>query len=166
MTWSRGWLLWLACCQETGTQSVKASPTAGPAARDANTVAGTPSAALPNSYEDETSTRPVELLKSQFASGIKDREPLDEIKVARPGTRTYLHLVLRNRSQRERKVQVSFSVNGDKRSEVTLNVADAWSFRTWGYNTLRKADTKGKLTAVVEDDEGHLLGELQLPIEP
>jgi hypothetical protein len=116
--------------------------------------------------DDETSTRPMELLKARFTSEVKNREPVDDLKVAQAGKRTYFHLTLRNRTGRERKVHVTFFVNDDKRTELDLDVAESWSFRTWGYNTLRSTDKSGKLRVTVEDDEGYPVADMTLPIAP
>lgn len=116
--------------------------------------------------DDETSTRPMELLKARFTSEVKGREPVDDLKVAHAGKRTYFHLTLRNRTGRERKIHVTFFVNEEKRTELDLDVAESWSFRTWGYNTLRSTDKNGKLRVTVEDDEGYPVADMTLPIAP
>lgn len=119
----------------------------------------------PSAAEAELETRPVELLKFQFTSAVKDREPVDRLDAARPGARVYAHLTLRNRTGRDRAVHVEFAVDGKKRTELDLPVKESWSFRTWGYNTMQTKDT-GELTVSVTDDEGHPLGDFTLPIRP
>ncbi len=115
-------------------------------------------------YEEETSTRPVELLKFRFTSGVKAREPVDELRSVAPGERVYAYLTLRNRTGRARQVHVEFAVNGESRTVKDLDVAESWSYRTWVYNTVLKKDKPGKLSLVVTDDEGHPLVEESLPI--
>jgi len=116
--------------------------------------------------EDELSTRPVQLLKLQFTSNVKNKEPEDTLDHARPGQRVYVHLTLRNRSKRERKVEVVFAVDGKPEPPIELNVGDSWSWRTWGYKTLSKKDTKGKLRVTVTDDEGNPVADGEIPIHP
>jgi hypothetical protein len=94
---------------------------------------------------------------------VKDREPVDRLEVARPGSRVYAHLTLRNRTGRDRGVHVEFLIEGKKRTELDLPVKESWSFRTWGYNTLQAKD-RGALVVSVTDDEGHPLGDFTLPI--
>lgn len=147
---------------------VTAGPDAGVAAAPTQALPSLPSLdagkAPPGSYEDETSTRPLELLKFQFTSAIKSRQPVDKMVLAKPGARVYGYLTLRNRSGHARKVHLEFTVNGDKRTEIDLDVAESWSYRTWGYNTVLAKDKTGKLTLVATDDEGHELLSESLPI--
>jgi hypothetical protein len=119
----------------------------------------------PSAAETELETAPVELLKFQFTSAVKDREPVDRLDAARPGARVYAHLTLRNRTGRDRAVHVEFAVDGKKRTELDLPVKESWSFRTWGYNTMQAKD-RGTLSVSVTDDEGHPLGDFTLPIAP
>jgi hypothetical protein len=114
--------------------------------------------------DDELSTRPVELLKFQWTSGIKNREPVDHLAVAHPGDRVYAHLTIRNRTGRTRSLHLAFSVNGKVRSELDLDVVESWSYRTWGYDTVLKTDKAGKLTLSVTDDEGQPIDDEELPI--
>ncbi len=120
-----------------------------------------------DSYADsELSTRPVELLKLQLTSAVKDRMPVDKLAVTHPGDRVYAHLTVRNRTGRPRKVHLLFGVNGKSQTEMDLEVAESWSYRTWGYDTLLKTDKPGKLTLSVTDDEGNPLEDVELPIAP
>ncbi|MFO0550482.1 MAG: hypothetical protein U0271_18955 [Polyangiaceae bacterium] len=125
---------------------------------------GAASAAEDSAYAEETSTRPVELLKFQWTSGVKSMNPVDKLDHAEPGQRVYAHLTIRNRTGRPRTVHATFSVNGKVRTEnVTLDVKESWSFRTWAYVTLQKKD-EGKVTVVISDDEGFPLVDETLPI--
>ncbi|MEO7108874.1 MAG: hypothetical protein ABI183_00435 [Polyangiaceae bacterium] len=125
---------------------------------------GAPSSVPTTTYEDETSTRPMEVLKFQFTSAIDQRKPTDKMVLATPGDRVYAYLTLRNRSGRKRSVHLEFSVNGDKRTEMDLDVAESWSYRTWGYNTILPKDKTGKLTLSVTDDAGNPILDESLPI--
>jgi len=83
--------------------------------------------------------------------------------VRRPGQRVWAHLTLRNRSAETRTVKLVFRVNGDERTAVTLDVEPSWSYRTWGYNTLRDFDV-GEMSIEVTDDTGATLVTDKLPI--
>lgn len=106
------------------------------------------------------------VLKMTLASGIKDKAPADKLASAKPGQRVWAHVTLRNRSGSSREIDVVFRVNGKERTRVTLDVQAAWSFRTWGYVTLRPTDVTGELEAVVVDDSGEELGKMTIPIRP
>ncbi len=123
----------------------------------------TPSAVAELSAQQEMSTRPVEILKFTFTSGVDAKNPADSLTSGKAGTKVYAHLVVRNRTGRARKVNVAFELNGKTRSEVELTVDESWSWRTWAYNTVPK-DAKGTLRVIVTDDEGHPLGDYSLPI--
>jgi hypothetical protein len=113
---------------------------------------------------NEDESRPVEMLKHQFTSAIKDKNPADRLTSAQAGKRVYFHMTVRNRTGRDRKLHVTFLVNGEKRSEVDLTVAESWSYRTWAYNTLQSKDTKGKLEVQITDDEGNPIVDETLPL--
>lgn len=116
--------------------------------------------------DDELSTRPMELLRFRFTSGIEGREPKDELDHARPGQRVYAYLALRNRTGRARTVTLAWKVNGEARTTTELNVDESWQFRTWGYNTVLGKDTKGTVELEVTDDAGHVVVEKAIPIRP
>ncbi len=124
-----------------------------------------PSAVSEQSADSEMSTKPVEILKFTFTSGVGSKNPVDSLTTAKPGTKVYAHLTVRNRTGSARKVTVTFELNGKTRSEVELSVDESWSWRTWAYNTVPK-DAQGTLRAIVTDDEGHPLGDYSLPIGP
>jgi len=113
---------------------------------------------------DELSTKPLELLKFRFTSGVNNKEPIDRLDHATPGKRVYAHLSVRNRTGRARKVTLAFAVNGKEASKVELTVDESWEWRTWAYNTLAASDTKGTLSLSIIDDEGHPLADESLPI--
>lgn len=110
--------------------------------------------------------KPMEVLKFQFTSRVKGREPVDKLSRGRPGERVYAYITLRNRTGRERSVHVSLRVNGKSQSEVDLDVAESWSYRTWSYATISKNEKPGKLEVVITDDAHAVLVEQSLPITP
>jgi hypothetical protein len=144
-------------------EGARDAPSAPPPSVAAPPAPSSPAPISPSAVEAELETAPVELLKFQFTSAVKDREPVDRLEVARPGSRVYAHLTLRNRTGRDRGVHVEFLIEGKKRTELDLPVKESWSFRTWGYNTLQAKD-RGALVVSVTDDEGHPLGDFTLPI--
>jgi hypothetical protein len=116
--------------------------------------------------DDELSTRPMELLRFRFTSGVEGREPKPELEHAKPGQRVYGYLAIRNRTGRPRTITLAWKVNGEARTTTDLTIDESWQFRTWGYNTLLAKDTKGTLELEVTDDAGHVVVEKKLPIRP
>lgn len=110
--------------------------------------------------------KPMEVLKFQFTSRVKGREPVDKLWRGRPGERVYAYITLRNRTGRDRSVHCSIRVNGKSQSEVDLPVVESWSYRTWAYATIPKSETKGKVDVVITDDAGQVLVEQSIPITP
>lgn len=104
------------------------------------------------------------ILKLAFASAVKDKMPADELKAAGPGQRVWVHLTVRNRTGEAKRVSLIFRVGGEERSTVDLTIEPSWSFRTWGYNTLRAVDTSGELTVEVREAGGPALASARLPI--
>jgi hypothetical protein len=130
----------------TATAKPIASATAKPAA---STAAPTPS---------------MQVLKLTLTSDVKQKEAVDELTEAGPGQRVWAHVTIRNRAPDARRVSLVFKVDGEERSTVDLQIASSWSFRTWGYNTLRASDKSGELTVEVRDDGGSVLSTAKLPI--
>jgi hypothetical protein len=128
-------------------------------------LAPTPAPGTSAEVDEETSTRPVELLAFAFTSGVKHKAPVDTLRSAKVGQKVHAHLTLRNRTGRARKVELRFRVGGELRTELSLEVGEAWSWRTWGYNTVLASDRGKKLSLEVVDDEGHPLVDAELPIE-
>ena len=119
---------------------------------------------LASASSSETAPKPpLQLLKFRFASAIKGKEPEDELTSAQPGERVYAHFTLRNRSSEARVVKVAFRVNGERRTLLELRVEPSWSFRTWGFNTLKHGDS-GEISVEAIDDSGTLLVSEKLPI--
>jgi hypothetical protein len=100
-----------------------------------------------------------------FTSEVKKKEPADQLKVARPGQRVYAHVTMRNRTGDTKPIALVFRVNNDERSKVDLKAEPSWSYRTWGYVTLRAADLTGEVTVEVRDDAGKVLEKARLPIK-
>ncbi len=104
------------------------------------------------------------VLKAVFTSEVKNKEPTDVLKSAKPGQRVWAHLTVRNRCDVLRTLSLTFRVGGAERSTVDLNIDPSWSFRSWGYVTLRKGDA-GKLELEVKDEGGAVLVASSLPIK-
>lgn len=148
-----------------------ASPTAPPTSSSLPTPTASPETpkkttpVVPVDAEDELSTRPMELLRFRFTSGIRDREPEDDLREARPGQRIYAFLAIRNRTGNKRGITLSWTVGGQPRTKLDLDVDESWQYRTWGYNTLGPTD-RGTLRLEVTDDAGNSVVERELPIRP
>lgn len=104
-----------------------------------------------------------EVRAMHFTSGVKDKEPIDNLDTARPGKRVYAHLTVRNRTAGPRKLTVSFRVAGVERSSTELDVERSWSYRSWAYMTLKPTD-KGTVGVLVKDDYGEKVAEAEIPI--
>ena len=150
----------LAGCDEPPLPGV--ADAAAPTATATAARAPAPTAAA----SAEPKAQSVQLLHFTLTSGVKNREPVDELDAAAPGQRVYAHAAIRNRTGRSRRVSLVFRVGGEERSTVDLTIDESWSFRSWGYNTLRAGDTSGELTVELRDDEGGLLKTAKLPIKP
>lgn len=114
----------------------------------------------------EETQEEMKLLKMTLASGVRDKEPIDKLASAKPGQRVWAHVTLRNRTGFAREIDLVFRVDGKERSRVTLTVEHSWSFRTWGYVTLRSTDTTGDVTVTVVNDSGDELATAKIPIKP
>jgi hypothetical protein len=149
------------CDGRAAASEPDAAPPPAPPTSTASSSARAP-AAPASSAADKA---PLQLLKLVFTSEVKNKEPVDKLDYAQPGQRVYVHLTLRNRGADVRPVTLSFKVNGDARSKVDLKVDPSWSFRTWGYNTLRAGDLTGELSVELRDDAGALVTSARLPIK-
>ena len=132
--------------------------------------AGTPPAAPqgepPPAPPADEAVQEMKILKMTLASGVRDKEPVDKLASAKPGQRVWAHVTLRNRTGFAREIDLVFRVDGKERSRVTLNIETSWSFRTWGYVTLRPTDTAGDVTVTVVNDSGDELATQKIPIKP
>jgi hypothetical protein len=134
-----------------GPDAAPPPPSAAPSARPAPSASAAP---------DKGELR---VLKLVFTSDVKDRQPVDDLKSAKPGQRVWAHLTVRNRGASPRTITLVFQVNGAERSRVDLTVDPSWSFRTYAYSTLRKTDM-GELELEVRDDAGALMTTKAIPI--
>ncbi len=139
-----------------GASSAKGAPAGPGGAPSGRATAAPPKIA-------DTPAYAVELQKFVLTSAVKSKEPSDLLDAAKPGQRVYGHLTVRNRTDGPKRVSLSFRINGDERTLVDLTIEKSWSWRTWGYVTLRKED-KGELTVHVFDDHGAELGTQSIPI--
>jgi hypothetical protein len=156
-------------CAACGDGPAPAADAGAPRGSSATSAPAT-SAAAASAQAQTAKTAPpvpegVDLLKFALTSGVKDKDPKDTLDHAKPGQRVYGHITVRNRTEGPKRVSLSFRVNDDERTVVDLNVEKSWSWRTWGYVTLRK-DDKGELTVHVFDDHGAELGKQSIPIKP
>jgi len=158
---------WLAVAIAAGScRSRDASDADAAASASASASEPVPSASASASAASSALAIPLELQRFTFTSRIKAKEPADTLDKAESGQRVWAHFALRNRSGETRKITVTFSVNGEKRTSLDLKVEPSWSFRTWGYVTLRKTDTEGELTLEALDDRGVPITSGKLPIVP
>ncbi len=150
-----------ACDPEAGASPGDAgdAPKATATATAAPKASGSAKAAAP---ADKASR--IQMLAFAFTSEVKNREPSDKLDAAGPGQRVYAHLTVRNRTGATVPLTLTFSVNGEERSKVDLKADASWSFRTWGYNTLRKGDLTGELVVEIRDDQG-VVATHKLPIK-
>lgn len=110
--------------------------------------------------------KPVQLLRFRFTSGVEQRDPVDQLHVARPGQRVWAHLRVRNRSGRARCLKLLWRIDGKKRTELSLEVGESWNWRTWAYATLRDSDRSGAIELEAVDDQGNVVAQKRLPIVP
>jgi len=162
-------VLALAGCPEgssAGATTVDGGPTPDAATNVSDAAPpATPSSPPPPSSPPTTRAErgSLELLKLTLTSDVQKKEPVDKLDVAKPGTRVYAHLKLRNRTGETRKVRVDFLIDGKLRTPLELEVAPSWSYRTWGYNTIKAGDA-GELEVRVYDDDGATITTARLPI--
>ena len=117
-----------------------------------------PSASIPPAPKP-----PLQLLRFRFTTAVHGKEPVDELLAIAPSERVYAHVALRNRSGETRKVKMVFRVAGVDRTSLDLDVQSSWSYRTWGYNTVREGD-KGDVEVTIVDDTGATLVDEKIPI--
>jgi hypothetical protein len=147
-------------------------PSASVATATATAVAPAPAGSAPASVTGggsrgaspaASANAPLEVLRLRLTSAIKDKEPVDDLTRAEPGKRVWAHVTARNRGAGKAGVQLVFRVDGDVRTTVDLDVDRSWSYRTWGYVTLRP-DDRGELEVEVIGDGEQALAEATLPI--
>lgn len=149
----------LAACDDPPSAPAVASSAAPPGSAASKAAAPASASAAPVKL-------PLQILRFTLTSEVKAKEPVDKLEVAEGGQRVWAHLAVRNRTGGAKRLTLRFLVGDEERSSVDLTVESSWSFRTWGYNTLRATDKAGELTVEVRDDEGALLQKATLPIKP
>jgi hypothetical protein len=147
----------------SGVTGAPSSPPAPAEGAPAGSSSSKPRPTDPAEAEDQAEMR---LLKLTLAPGVRDKEPVSKLEAAKPGQRVWAHVTLRNRTGFAREIDLVFRVNGKERSRVTLNVESSWSFRTWGYVTLRPGDVSGDVSVSVVSDSGEEIGAAKVPIKP
>jgi hypothetical protein len=105
-----------------------------------------------------------EVLRMTLTSGVRSRNPIDALEAAEAGQRVWAHVTARNRTGAQKRISVVFHVNDEERSTVDLKIDPSWSYRTWGYVTLKPADAGHELHVEVRGEGGALLAEDSLPI--
>ena len=151
----------------SGMSSSSSSPSPSErAAPPAGTPPAAPQGEPPPAPPADEASQEMKILKMALASGVRDKEPVDKLASAKPGQRVWAHVTLRNRTGFAREIDLVFRVDGKERSRVTLNIETSWSFRTWGYVTLRPTDTAGDVTVTVVNDSGDELATQKIPIKP
>lgn len=108
---------------------------------------------------------PLKVLAFVVTSDVKNRDPVDELKVAQAGQKAWGHITVRNRSKEERRLTMYFYVDGDQRSMVDLKVKPSQSYRTYAFNTIKPSDKDKTFRVEVRDDTGTLLQEAKIPIK-
>ncbi|MEO7329291.1 MAG: hypothetical protein ABI193_11975 [Minicystis sp.] len=151
-------LVLVTACEEKPSASATPSATASIAAAPAKAPA-------PASASAAQEKLPLQILRFTLTSEVKAKEPVDKLEVAETGQRVWAHLAVRNRTGASKRLTLRFLVGEEERSSVDLTVESSWSYRTWGYNTLRASDKSGELNVEVRDDEGALLQRATLPIK-
>lgn len=97
-----------------------------------------------------------------LTSDVKGKEPVDELATVAAGKRLYAHLQVRNRGE-ARPLRLEFRVDGNLRSKIDLEVIHSWSYRTWGYNTLRASDVGLTAEAKILDGD-EVVASAKIPI--
>jgi hypothetical protein len=140
--------------------SPKAAPTSS--AASAEVVASAAPAPPPAPSASVAVKVPLQVQKFVLTSEVKGKEPVDELATAAAGKRLYAHLQVRNRGE-TRPLRLEFRVDGALRSKIDLEVIHSWSYRTWGYNTLRATDAGLVAEAKILDGE-EIVASAKIPI--
>lgn len=150
----------LPCCDEPAAAGTSdAAPPAPSAPAPSSRPSPTASSAAPQTHAE------LKVRKLVLTSEVKKKEPVDKLEAAKPGQRVWAHVTVRNRCPDTKTIKLAFKVAGDDRSTVDLVVAPAWSYRTWGYVTLRPTDVAGEIVVEVRDEGGEVLERARLPIK-
>jgi hypothetical protein len=121
------------------------------------------SAPTPELYTEDGLT----LRRFALSRGVENREPIDPaLSFPLEEAPLYAFVDVANATDEERSVRVVFeSPAGERMGMIDLDVPnDVSRFRTWAYS--RMITEPGSWQALVETDEGHLLGRISFEIEP
>jgi hypothetical protein len=149
----------LAGCDE---RAIASTPDAAPPAPTATSSARPPTA--PSASGSAAAEGELKVLKMVFTSEVRQKEPVDKLKSASPGQRVWAHVTMRNRTDATKPIKLAFLVGNNERSKIDLKIDPSWSYRTWGYVTLRDNDV-GEVVAEVRDEAGTVMERLRLPIK-
>ncbi|MFT3774027.1 MAG: hypothetical protein QM820_52345 [Minicystis sp.] len=148
-----------ACDERASAGTPDAAPPAPPP-----TASARPSAAPTASGSAPATSGEFKVLKMVLTSEVKKKEPVDKLDAAAPGQRVWAHVTLRNRTDATKPIALVFLVGGAERAKVDLKADPSWSYRTWGYVTLRPTDS-GELVAEVRDESGTVMERAKIPIK-
>ena len=154
----------LPCCDERADAS---TPDAAPTGHDGGRPQApgpTSSARPPTAPSAKSTAGELKVLKMVLTSEVKKKEPVDKLDSAAPGQRVWAHVTMRNRTDAAKPIALAFLVGGSERAKIDLDVAPSWSYRTWGYVTLRPSDA-GELVAEVRDASGTVMERARVPIK-
>lgn len=147
----------VVACGPKADSSANGAPSAS-AASVASSSAPTPAPAASSAAPRVA----LQVQKFVLTSEVKGKEPVDELATAAAGKRLYAHLQVRNRGE-TRPLRLEFRVDGNLRSKIDLEVIHSWSYRTWGYNTLRASDAGLVAEAKIMDGD-EVVASAKIPI--
>lgn len=151
-----------AGCDERADASTPDAAPPPPSPPTATASARPPTA--PSATSSAAAAGELKVLKMVLTSEVKKKEPIDKLDSASPGQRVWAHVTLRNRTDATKPITLAFLVGGAERAKIDLKADPSWSYRTWGYVTLRAGDT-GELVAEVRDDAGVVMERARIPIK-
>lgn len=150
----------LAGCDERASAGTPDAASPTPPASTSAPAAPPPSA----SASAPKAAGELKVLRLVFTSEVKRKEPSDKLDAAQPGQRVYAHVTARNRTDATKPIALVFLIGGTERSKIDLKIDPSWSYRTWGYVTLRDGDA-GELVVEVRDDAGTVMERGRIPIK-
>jgi hypothetical protein len=149
----------LAGCDERAAAS---TPDAAPPAP--TTTASARPRPAPSATGAAAAAGELKVLKMVLTSEVRKKEPVDKLTSAAPGQRVWAHVTVRNRTDATKPIKLAFIVGGSERTKIDLKVDPSWSYRTWGYVTLRDGDV-GELVVEVRDEGGAVMERARIPIK-
>jgi hypothetical protein len=144
-----------SCDEHAAASTPDAAPPAPSSARPPTAPNATGSAAAEGEFK---------VLKMVLTSEVRNKEPVDKLKSAAPGQRVWAHVTVRNRTDATKPIKLAFIVGNNERSKIDLKIDPSWSYRTWGYVTLRDKD-EGEVVAEVRDEAGTVMERMRIPIK-